>query len=202
MLCSGVASSKIFLATPSPRRSYAPLRIFLPQLREALLQNPRPCGLRGRGSPLVALRQQGSRAVLVRLQRDHVEEKRLKASVPGVRVCASTNSLSAPSRSMAAPTNTMSSLIAAKSASARRNPPRNFESSSATRPLSIDEEIPWQCHQLVIGSGAYGRLPVMQDVQREAERRKIKLLVLPTTEAIEVLKQDSKDTNAILHVTC
>jgi hypothetical protein len=42
----------------------------------------------------------------------------------------------------------------------------------------------------------------MQEVQREAERHHIKLLVLPTIEAIEVLKQDLKDTNAILHVTC
>ena len=42
----------------------------------------------------------------------------------------------------------------------------------------------------------------MQEVQRVAERRKIKLLVLPTTEGIEVLKQNPKDTNAILHVTC
>jgi len=37
---------------------------------------------------------------------------------------------------------------------------------------------------------------------REAERRKIKLLVLPTIEAIELLNQNPKDTNAILHVTC
>ena len=54
----------------------------------------------------------------------------------------------------------------------------------------------------MIGSGAYGRLPVMQEVQREAKRLKIKLLVLPTAEAIKVLEQDLKDTNAILHVTC
>jgi len=43
---------------------------------------------------------------------------------------------------------------------------------------------------------------VMQEVRREAERLKIKLLVLPTPEAIKVLEQDQKDTNAILHVTC
>jgi len=42
----------------------------------------------------------------------------------------------------------------------------------------------------------------MQEVRREAERRKIKLLVLPTIEAIELLNQNPKDTNAILHVTC
>jgi hypothetical protein len=64
------------------------------------------------------------------------------------------------------------------------------------------EEIPWQRRQLVIGSGAYGRLAVMQGVQREADRHKIKLLVLPTIEAIEVLNRGPKDTNAILRVTC
>ena len=69
-------------------------------------------------------------------------------------------------------------------------------------PLSVEENIPWKCRQLVIGSGAYGRLPVMQEVRREAERLKIKLLILPTIEAIEMLNQNPKDTNAILHVTC
>jgi len=54
----------------------------------------------------------------------------------------------------------------------------------------------------VIGTGAYGKLPVMQEVRREAERLKIKLLALPTIEAIEVLEQEPKDTNAILQVTC
>ena len=29
-------------------------------------------------------------------------------------------------------------------------------------PLSVEENIPWKCRQLVIGSGAYGRLPLMQ----------------------------------------
>ncbi len=42
----------------------------------------------------------------------------------------------------------------------------------------------------------------MQEVQREAEPLRIKLLVLPTAEAIKVLEQDAKDTHAILQVTC
>jgi hypothetical protein len=42
----------------------------------------------------------------------------------------------------------------------------------------------------------------MQEVRCEAERLKIKLLVLPIAEAIKVLEQDLKDTNAIIHVTC
>ena len=33
-------------------------------------------------------------------------------------------------------------------------------------------------------------------------KHKIKLLILPTVEAIEVLNRNPNDTNAILHVTC
>jgi hypothetical protein len=42
----------------------------------------------------------------------------------------------------------------------------------------------------------------MDDVKREATRRKIELIVLPTTDAIEALKKQPYETNAILHVTC
>ena len=68
-------------------------------------------------------------------------------------------------------------------------------------PLSVEEKIPWHCRRLVIGTGT-GALPVMEQVKLEAERRKIELIVVPTVRAIELLKQRSADTNAILHVTC
>jgi hypothetical protein len=42
----------------------------------------------------------------------------------------------------------------------------------------------------------------MKEVKREAQRRKVKLFILPTVEAVEELKQHPGDTNAILHVTC
>lgn len=84
----------------------------------------------------------------------------------------------------------------------KKKPSKKFQEQFGHTPLSIEEEIPWKCRQLMVGSGAYGRLPVMREVEREAERHKIKLLVLPTKEAIEVLKRGPKDTNAILHVTC
>ena len=42
----------------------------------------------------------------------------------------------------------------------------------------------------------------MDDVKREAKRRKIALLVLPTVKAIEELKKHPDETIAILHVTC
>jgi hypothetical protein len=84
----------------------------------------------------------------------------------------------------------------------KKKPSRKFREQFGHTPLSICEEIPWKCRQLVIGSGVYGRLPVMQEVEAEALRHGIKLLVLSTNEAIEVLKREPKITNAILHVTC
>lgn len=69
-------------------------------------------------------------------------------------------------------------------------------------PLSAEENIPWKCKRLVIGTGANGRLPVMKAVAREAKKRGIDLAALPTREAIAVLNEGRKKTNAIIHVTC
>jgi hypothetical protein len=82
-----------------------------------------------------------------------------------------------------------------------KKPSKKFRDDFGHTPLSIKEEIPWKCHRLVIGTGG-GALPVMQEVKQEARRREIELIIVPTEEAIEVLEADSKDTNAILHVTC
>jgi hypothetical protein len=68
---------------------------------------------------------------------------------------------------------------------------REFRGSYGHTPLSAAEDIPWRCRRLVIGTGADGALPVMQQVRDEARRRKIDLVILPTAEAI-----------AILHLTC
>jgi len=51
---------------------------------------------------------------------------------------------------------------------------KQFREEFGHTPLSVAENIPWKCRQLVIGSGAYGPLPVMQDVRREAARHNIK----------------------------
>jgi hypothetical protein len=83
----------------------------------------------------------------------------------------------------------------------KKKPSKKFRDTFGHTPLSIAEKIPWKCKQLVIGTGT-GALPVMDDVKREAKRRKIKLLIVPTTEAIKELKQNPEETNAILHVTC
>lgn len=79
---------------------------------------------------------------------------------------------------------------------------KKFRDAFGHTPLSAAEEIPWKCRRLVVGTGAYGRLPVMREVLREAERRKIELLIFPTARAIEALQHDPEETNAILHVTC
>ena len=78
---------------------------------------------------------------------------------------------------------------------------KKFRQGYGHTPLSLEEEIPWNCKRLVVGTGT-GALPVMDEVKREAKGRKIKLVVLPTVEAIEKLKHESEQTNAILHVTC
>jgi hypothetical protein len=69
-------------------------------------------------------------------------------------------------------------------------------------PLSVDEAIPWSSGRLVIGTGASGQLPVMPEVYAEAERRGIEIVVVPTREACDLLRQEGPATDAILHVTC
>ena len=81
----------------------------------------------------------------------------------------------------------------------KKRPSQKFRDDFGHTPLSIAEDIPWKCRQLVIGTGA---LPVMKEVEREAERHKVTLLILPTIKAIDVLQEDPEDTNAIIHVTC
>ena len=79
---------------------------------------------------------------------------------------------------------------------------KKFRDTFGHTPLSVEENIPWKCTCLVVGTGAYGQLPVMDDVKREARDRKVRLVVLPTAEAINVLQRQPERTNAILHVTC
>lgn len=83
-----------------------------------------------------------------------------------------------------------------------KKPSKPFRDAYGHTPLSIEEKIPWRCRRLVVGTGVRGALPVMKEVKREAERRNVELLSLPTPAAIEALKKQPRDTNAILHVSC
>jgi hypothetical protein len=84
----------------------------------------------------------------------------------------------------------------------KKKPSKKYRTDFGHTPLSVEEDIPWKCRRLVVGTGANGALPVMNEVKREAERRKVALLILPTAEAIQLLKDSPEDTNAVLHVTC
>ena len=83
----------------------------------------------------------------------------------------------------------------------KKKPSKKFRNDFGHTPLSLEEEIPWKCSHLVVGTGT-GALPVMDEVRCEARRRKVELIILPTEEAMEHLNQHLENTNAILHVTC
>ena len=83
----------------------------------------------------------------------------------------------------------------------KKTPSRKFRDEFGHTPLSIEEKIPWKCKRLVIGTGQYGRLPVMAEVKVEAERRHVELVIVPTSEALRLIEGEPA-TNAILHVTC
>ena len=77
---------------------------------------------------------------------------------------------------------------------------KQFREQFRHTPVSIEEKLPWNCKRLVVGTGKYGSLPVMDEVKREARRRKIDLIIGPTDEAIKAFARNPKDTNALLHV--
>lgn len=83
----------------------------------------------------------------------------------------------------------------------KKKPSKKFRDQFGHTPLSIEEDLPWNCRRLVVGTGA-GALPVMDEVKSEAKRRKIQLVILPTADAIQELRNTPDQTNAVLHVTC
>ena len=84
----------------------------------------------------------------------------------------------------------------------KKTPSKQFREQFGHTPVSMEEKLPWKCKRLVVGTGQYGSLPVMNEVKLEAHRRHIDLLIMPTEEALEALARNPKDTNAVLHVTC
>lgn len=77
---------------------------------------------------------------------------------------------------------------------------RKYKSSYGHTPLSAAENIPWNCKQLVIGTGMYGSLPVMEEVKQAAKEKGVRLLIKETPEAVKYLNE--ADTNFVLHLTC
>ncbi len=84
----------------------------------------------------------------------------------------------------------------------RKAPSKPLRSRYGHTPLSLAEDVPWSCRRLVVGSGAHGSLPVTDEVVREAERRGVELVIVPTRQAVDELEGATEGTNAILHLTC
>ena len=56
---------------------------------------------------------------------------------------------------------------------------KRFRGACGHTPLSIEEDIPWRCRRLVIGTGASGALPVMKQVKEEASGARSTLSCCP-----------------------
>ena len=79
---------------------------------------------------------------------------------------------------------------------------RHLRAQFGHTPLGPEENIPWNCTELVVGTGYYGNLPVTKEVLQEAKTKGVALKIMKTAQACQYLSGTSSDTNAILHVTC
>jgi hypothetical protein len=84
-----------------------------------------------------------------------------------------------------------------------KKPSKAFRARYGHTPLSAEEAIPWHGKRLFVGTGMYGKLPIMSELYAAAEQKGIEVVALLTPELCGVLqKLKPKDVNAILHVTC
>ena len=85
----------------------------------------------------------------------------------------------------------------------KKGPSKQFREKFGHTPLSAGEEIPWGGKRLIVGTGAHGALPVMDEILAEAKRRGIEVISAPTSEVCELLEEVKKgQAYAILHCTC
>src|SRR5947207_14734955 len=78
----------------------------------------------------------------------------------------------------------------------KKGPSKQFREKFGHTPLSVGEEIPWGGKQLIVGTGAHGALPVMDEVLAEAKRRGIEDIVAPALEACTLLAEAKIDQAA------
>jgi hypothetical protein len=85
----------------------------------------------------------------------------------------------------------------------RKKPSKPFRDRFGHTPLSAGESIPWAGPRLIVGTGAEGGLPVMDEVFEAAARHHVEIVALPTAEACRLLAAlEPDEVNAVLHVTC
>ena len=84
-----------------------------------------------------------------------------------------------------------------------KKPSKAYRAHYGHTPLSAEEVIPWHGKTLFVGTGMYGKLPIMPEVHAEAEAKGIEVVARPTPDLCGLLESlKAKDVNAILHVTC
>jgi hypothetical protein len=85
----------------------------------------------------------------------------------------------------------------------KKKPSKPYRDEYGHTPLSVDEALPWGGGRLIIGTGAYGSLPIMPEVLEEARRRGVDLTAIPTEDACRLIESlDRSEVHAVLHVTC
>ena len=85
----------------------------------------------------------------------------------------------------------------------KKKPSKPYRERYGHTPLSIDESIPWGGKHLIIGTGAYGLLPIMTEIYDAAGERGVEITAVPTETACKLISAKKKgNVRAILHVTC
>jgi hypothetical protein len=85
----------------------------------------------------------------------------------------------------------------------RKKPSKPYRDRFGHTPLSADESIPWGGPRLIVGTGADGLLPIVAEVYKEAARRNVEVVALPTEAACRLIDDlEPGEVNAVLHVTC
>jgi hypothetical protein len=87
----------------------------------------------------------------------------------------------------------------------RKGPSKARRDEFGHTPLTAAEAIPWgpRGSTLVVGTGEDGMLPIADDVEREARRRGVTIVAIPTREACSLLRGIPTDeVRAVLHATC
>lgn len=82
----------------------------------------------------------------------------------------------------------------------KKSESKKYSAGFGHTPLSPDENIPWNCETLIIGTGHYSSLPVMDEIHDLALKKGVTIRVMSTPEAIKHINDEG--TNLILHLTC
>jgi hypothetical protein len=84
-----------------------------------------------------------------------------------------------------------------------KGPSKAYRARFGHTPLSAEEAIPWHGKRLFVGTGLYGKLPIMPELYAVAAEKGIDVVAQPTPELCGTLRDlKRKEVNAIVHVTC